>query len=153
MNRAKYDKIRQERRLLEREPIPDILITWPNNSLDKLVAEIKAPESSLYHDDILTVELTMLKYPDEPPRAVMKTPIFHPNIDANGAIRVAALRSQFGKTVSLRAILLEVVHALENPNPDDELNIHAAHLLKTNPDAFEERVRDQVLKNCAERGS
>jgi ubiquitin-protein ligase len=153
MSRAKYAKIRQERDRLERDPIPGVLITWPNNSLEKLVAEITAPETSLYHGDTLTVELTMLKYPDGPPRAVMKTPIFHPNIDANGAICVAALRSQFGKTVGLQDILREIVHAIEHPNPDDELNVNAAYLMKTNPEEFEERVRDQVLKNCAERGS
>jgi ubiquitin-conjugating enzyme E2 D/E len=152
MSRSKWTKILQERRLLEREPIPDVLVTWPNSSLDKLVAEITAPANSVYAGDVFTVEITILNYPDAPPRAVMLTPIFHPNIDTQGAICIASLRSQFWKFVHLREILLEIVSALEAPNPDDELHVQAAGLMRTNFPEFEAIARDQVMKNCAARG-
>jgi ubiquitin-conjugating enzyme E2 D/E len=153
MSQNKFLKIRQERRNLESQPIPGVLVTWPGGSLEKLVAEITAPEDSVYHDDVFRVDITMLDYPDKAPRVEMMTPIFHPNIDSQGAVCIAALRSQWSKGRNLRDILLEIVHALSHPNPDDELNRHAAHLMKTNPGEFEDRARDQVMKNCAARGS
>jgi ubiquitin-conjugating enzyme E2 D/E len=83
----------------------------------------------------------------------MRTPIFHPNIDTNGAICVAAIRAQYRPSVTLWAITEEIVNALKHPNKNDELNIEAANLMKWDEEAFVERARAQVIRNCAERGS
>lgn len=146
-------KIRQERRLLQNEPIEGVLINWPSGSDNELVAEITAPEDSLYAGDIFTVTITLGdKYPRVPPRAVMNTPIFHPNICSNGAICVACLRRSWNQTVTIHQLLEEIVHALRHPNPDDELSLEAANMMKSDPKKFELVVREQVAKNRAQRG-
>jgi ubiquitin-conjugating enzyme E2 D/E len=149
----RLSRLAKERLKLERRPIDGVLVTWPGNSLDNLVVEITAPEDSIYHDDVFTVEITTNSYPEKPPRCVMKTPIFHPNIDTNGAICVAAIRAQYRPSVTLWAVIDEIVNALKHPNMNDELNIEAANLMKWDEEAFVERARAQVIRNCAERGS
>lgn len=143
----------RERRELLANPIDGVLITWPANSLDKLTAEITAPEDSLYHDDTftLTIEKTST-YPRYPPRVVMQTPIFHPNIDSHGAVCVACLRLQWNATVTIRNIIEEVIDALRHPNPFDELSVEAATMMKNDPAQFESVVREQVSKNILQRG-
>jgi ubiquitin-protein ligase len=145
-------RLAAERRYLRNNPIDGVIITWPNNSLDKLVAEITAPDDSIYRGDIFTVEFTLTGYPRSSPRVQMKTPIVHPNIDAHGAVCVAALRTQWASTVKLHAIILEIIHALQHPNPYDELNIANGLLMRSDPDAFVRAAEEQVAANRIERG-
>ena len=111
------------------------------------------PEEVRYEGDVFTVTITLGdKYPRVPPRAVMNTPIFHPNICSNGAICVACLRRSWNQTVTIHQLLEEIVHALRHPNPDDELSLEAANMMKSDPKKFELVVREQVAKNRAQRG-
>ena len=145
-------RLMAERRELLLNPIQGTNVKW--TEIRKVEVEITAPEDSLYHDDIFTVEITFSNgYPQNPPRVVMKTPIFHPNIDSNGAVCVACLRNSYNQTVSVRQIVNEIIHALSHPNPDDELNISAANAMKTDYQRFEETVREIVNNNCSERNA
>ncbi|OHT15309.1 Ubiquitin-conjugating enzyme E2 N [Tritrichomonas foetus] len=145
-------RLMKERRQLLLDPIENVNVMWPDNCIDRLHVEITAPEDSLYHDDIFELDLTFNNgYPENAPRAVMTTPIFHPNIDVSGAICVACLRTSYNQTVSVRKVIEEIIHALRNPNPDDELNMTAASMMKTDPKKFEATVRAQVTKNCLQR--
>lgn len=147
-------RLLKERKQLLLEPIPDVNITWPENSINEMVAEITAPEDSIYHDDIFEVRFSFDNgYPFQPPRVVMKTPIFHPNIDKNGAVCVISLRRSFNGTVKIKQIIEEIIIALKQPNPNDQLNIAAATMMKSDPQKFEKTVREQVTKNCIQRES
>jgi ubiquitin-conjugating enzyme E2 D/E len=146
-------RLAQEKRYLQSNPIDSVIITYPNNSLDVLLVEITAPEDSVYAGDIFKVQITLEQgYPRGPPRCAMKTPIVHPNIDTNGAICIAALRSQWKPQVKLHEIISEIIDALKHPNPNDELNVRVAQLMKSDPEKFEAEAKEQVMTNRMERG-
>ncbi|KAK8888397.1 hypothetical protein M9Y10_039467 [Tritrichomonas musculus] len=147
-------RLLKERKQLLLDPIPDVNVTWPENSINEMNVEITAPEDSIYHDDIFEVHFSFDNgYPFHAPRVTMKTPIFHPNIDNHGAICVVSLRRSFNGTVNIRQIIEEIILALRQPNPNDQLNIAAATMMKSDPQKFEATVREQVTKNCLQRES
>ena len=147
-------RLLKERKQLLFDPIPNVNITWPENSINEMVAEITAPEDSIYRDDIFVVNFSFDNgYPFQAPRVTMKTPIFHPNIDKNGAICVVSLRKSFNGTVKIKQIIEEIIIALKSPNPNDQLNIAASTMMKSDPLKFEKTVREQVTKNCLQRES
>ena len=153
MTNPRDRRIIAERNRLLRDPVEGVLVSWPADSLYQLTAEITAPEDCLYHDDIFTVTISLNNgYPKLPPRAVMVTPIFHPNIDGNGAICIACLRTSWNQTVTIRQMIEEIIDALRHPNPEDELSVEAANMMKNDPKKFEETVRKQVTKNMMARG-
>ena len=82
----------------------------------------------------------------------MVTPIFHPNIDGTGAICIACLRSSWNQTVTIKQMIEEIIDALRHPNPEDELSLEAANMMKNDPKKFEETIREQVTKNMTARG-
>mgnify|MGYP001033044928 CR=1 FL=1 len=147
-------RLMKEKKLLQQDPIPGVNILWPNNSINEMVAEITAPEDSIYHDDIFTVKFSFdANYPRSPPRVVMLTPIFHPNIDSKGSVCLISLRKSFYGQVTIKQIISEIIIALKKPNPEDQLNVVASTMMKSDPQKFEYTVRQQVTKNCAERDS
>lgn len=75
--------------------------------------------------------------------------ILHPNVDeGSGSICLDTLNKAWSPGFTIRHIVETVLPYLLNyPNPDDPLNRDAAHLMKTNPEAFNKLVKSHCAKN------
>jgi ubiquitin-conjugating enzyme E2 T len=66
-----------------------------NDDIRKLCAIISGPEGSPYENGSFRLSLNIPeRYPFEPPDVRFLTPIYHPNIDADGRICLDTLKMQ-----------------------------------------------------------
>lgn len=81
------------------------------------------------------------QYPQQPPTANFRTPIFHPNVDpATGAVCVETLKRDWDSKLTLRDILVTISCLLVYPNPDSALNAEAGALIQEGFEAFARRA-------------
>ena len=80
------------------------------------------------------IELTFpVTYPFTPPKFKFLTPIYHPNIDDQGAICLSLLKDGEWKPSTRVASVLEgIVGLLVTPNPDDPLVASIAETYQNN---------------------
>ncbi|TYI67948.1 hypothetical protein E1A91_D08G055200v1 [Gossypium mustelinum] len=86
------------------------------------------------------------QYPNEPPKVVFRTKIFHPNIDENGSIGLDILKDRWSKDLSISQVLHSIRSLLKNPNPDAPLVPWIAHMCKTNCSEYDTTARSWTLK-------
>lgn len=84
-------------------------------------------------------------YPNKPPNCQFTTPLFHPNIYADGRICLDILQSRWSPTYDVTALLTSIQSLLPDPNPDSPANGEAASLYKNRRREYEERVRACAL--------
>ena len=91
-------------------------------------------------------------YPYSPPKVKMKTKIYHPNIKDEDICLDIIKEDKWSPSLTLEKILLSISSLLDDPNPDDPLNIDAAVLYKTNIGDYKKIVKEWTLKyaklNC-----
>ena len=80
-------------------------------------------------------------YPFKPPRFILFTQIFHPNISENGYVSIDILQNLWTPLYFFHQIILSIQSLLDDPNPDDFLNEMAAKLYKENKIVYEQTVR------------
>ena len=78
--------------------------------------------------------------------------IYHPNIDEDdGTICLDVIESRWKATYNLNLIFdYFLPQLLAEPNPESPLEFQAALLLRYNPEAYEEKVKDYVRKYAME---
>lgn len=98
------------------------------------------------------VKLTFSEdYPDKPPICSFTPRIFHPNVFPSGKICLSIIDETKGwqPTISVKQILIGVQQLLGNPNLGDPAQREPFELLRDNPAAYEERVRQEARKQPA----
>ena len=146
-------KLNSEKRNLERDPIPGVTIKTPTNDIKHWVVDIDGPAGSYYEGDTITVIFDFgQRWPAEPPKLVVMTPVFHPNI-YHGAICIDVLRHQYGKAVRVRDIISGIINALEHPNANEKLNMEVGALQERSEEEFAAKAREQVNANILARES
>ena len=78
------------------------------------------------------------EYPIKPPRIDCMTPVWHPNIDENGAVCLNILKEvtvggDWRPNLDVNACILGLIFLFIEPNPNDPLNQKAAEDLRNNP--------------------
>ena len=73
--------------------------------------------------------------------------IYHPNIDLEGNICLNVLREDQTPAMTVNVIVYGLQCLRLEPNPEDALNLEAAHDLQTNRGLFEEKVRLTMREN------
>ncbi|KAL1441135.1 hypothetical protein MTO96_008876 [Rhipicephalus appendiculatus] len=68
-------------------------------------------------------------YPHEPPSVKCETSVFHPNIDPEGNVCLNILRDEWNPVLTLGSVVLGLLVLFLEPNTEDPLNKHAAHML------------------------
>ena len=86
-------------------------------------------------------------YPYEPPKVKCSNKIYHPNIDLEGNICLNILREDWTAAMTVNVIVYGLQYLLLEPNPEDALNLEAAHDLQTDRGVFEEKVRLTMREN------
>lgn len=90
------------------------------------------PDSGLWNSATFVFEVTVPKaYPHEPPKAKCVTPIYHPNIDWEGAVCLNILRKDWKPVLDMNAVIYGLIMLFYEPNANDPLN----HGKSCTPDA------------------
>jgi len=125
-------------------------ITPDEDSITQWSAIIEGPEATPYAGGRFVIDLSFpIDYPFSPPRASFRTPIFHPNIAASGPICLDLLKRGSGAwspLITVPDLLRSIQSLLNDPNPDDPLNVEAADLLSKNLERFRARASDQTKR-------
>ena len=107
-------------------------------------ALIHGPSDTLYEGGLYELEITLKKkFPFKPPRLRFITPICHPNVDAEGVVKVDALGERWSPAHTIAKVLLAVISILDDPNFDLECAADKAlaQLWRDDRPAYEARVR------------
>jgi ubiquitin-conjugating enzyme E2 A len=87
------------------------------------------------------------EYPTKPPTVKWLSPMFHPNVYADGSLCLDILQNKWSPIYDVRAILTSIQSLLPDPNPASPANAEAARLYTENKREYEERVRQCVEKS------
>lgn len=104
-------------------------------TLDVLLA---GPTGTPYANGVWRLHLDIPPtFPNAPPTATFRTPLWHPNIDeATGAVCVETLKRDWTSSLKLRDVLITISCLLIQPNPASALNEAAGKLASEDWDGF-----------------
>jgi ubiquitin-conjugating enzyme E2 A len=127
-------------------PNPDNIMHWN--------AVIFGPEDTPW--DGGTFKLTMEfaeDYPNKPPVVKFVSPMFHPNIYADGGICLDILQNQWSPIYDVAAVLTSIQSLLSDPNAASPANSEAAKLYADNRRDYNKRVKEVVEKSWIAGGA
>ena len=113
-----------------------------DDDLTQLDILLAGPTHTPFAGGLFKLHLTIPPtYPQAPPTAHFRTPIFHPNVEAQtGGVCVETLKRDWDAKLTLRDILVVISCLLIQPNPDSALNAEAGGLIQDDYDAFVRRA-------------
>ncbi|KAF2764928.1 UBC-like protein [Teratosphaeria nubilosa] len=111
---------------------------------------MEGPAGSIYAGGHFKIHVTLPKeYPFKPPVIAFKTKIYHPNVsnDDKGSMCMGMLRPEAWKPPNkIREVLMLVRAVLEEPQPDDAVEVGIADEYKSRKAQFEKTAKDWVGK-------
>ena len=120
-------------------PVGEDMFSWTGT--------IMGPEDSPYMNGIFSVKIDFPSdYPFKSPRVIFITKIYHPNINATGAICLDILKEQWSPALTISKVLLSVCSLLTDPNPDDPLMPDIAKLYKVDKERYNAIAREWTMK-------
>jgi ubiquitin-protein ligase len=130
---------------------PDGVRLVNQTSLLEWETEIDGPVGTIWEDGVFKLLVTFPPdYPFKAPQVRFKTPMFHPNINANGGICLDLLIDRWLPSYHVASLLTSIRSFLDDPNPEHGLNKEALELFRTNKPAYEQRVK-QFIQHHAMR--
>ena len=135
-------RIMREAKLLNEDKVPGInAIQNPSNFRIFLVS-IEGPAGTPYEGGFFEADLMLPEdYPMSPPKILMRTKIWHPNIDMQGRICLDILKTNWTPALQIRSVLLSLQALLSAPDASDFQNIDAAEMWKANPAKANDQAR------------
>ena len=119
-----------------------------NNKLYEWSAILSGPSGTAYSGGTYFLKIIFpSNYPIKPPRITFETPIYHPNISNRGHICLDLLQDKWSPSLSLDKILLSISSLLDDPNPNDPLNIEAANMYNSDKLTFFEIVKAMTISD------
>jgi ubiquitin-conjugating enzyme E2 D/E len=106
-------------------------------------ATLFGPKDSPYEGGVFELGLVFpTDYPFKPPKVYFKTKVFHPNINAQGAICLDILKDQWSPALSIVKVLLSISSLLTDANPKDPLVPDIARLYVEDRAEFDRTARE-----------
>ncbi|UYV63377.1 K02A2.6-like [Cordylochernes scorpioides] len=138
-------RLLREFKLLQKDPPFGVSATPDEKNIFRWVAIIFGPKNTPFENGTfnLTMEFTE-EYPNKPPAVKFTTPMFHPNVYADGSICLDILQNKWSPTYDVIGILTSIQGLLDSPNPNSPANSVAAQLYQQNKQEYEKRVRAMV---------
>ena len=113
-----------------------------NDDLFHWRASITGPEDTPYFGGIFSLDIHFpTDYPFKAPKMNFITKIYHPNINAAGSICVDILRENWSPALTISKVLLSISSLMNDPNPNDPLDVEIADQYKNNRKLFEETAK------------
>lgn len=107
--------------------VPGISAFPEGDNLFHWLGTIEGPKDTPYEGRAYKIHLKFPQdYPFSAPSVYFDTPIFHPNVDMNGAICLDILKDNWSAVYNAQTILLSIQSLLGEPNNDSPLNQQAA---------------------------
>lgn len=127
------------------------------SNLFRCIGTIEGPPDTPYARRRFYLDISLpFNYPYDPPEVFFSTKIFHPNVSFHGGrICLDTLSKGWSPATTLRSLLVSIQSFLNDPNPDDPLNLDAATLYLDNPREYQrqakqyaERFGEQVVHSA-----
>lgn len=120
-------------------PEGDLLTHWKGS--------IIGPSGSPFAGGLFKLDIVFPpNYPFNAPHVKFETPVYHPNINKNGAICLDILKDQWSPALTISKVLLSICSLLTDPNPNDPLEPDIARLYKDNKAQYEITARQWTQK-------
>lgn len=137
-------RIAKELQDLERDPLPNFSASPAGDGdFRHWVGSMMGPEDSPYQGGRFGLNIQFPEdYPFNPPKLTFLTKIYHPNINAQGAICLSILKEEWSSALTMSRVILSLSALLVDPNPDDPLTPEIAHVYKSNQQAYLATARE-----------
>merc|ERR1711991_391322 len=133
---------------IQKDPPEGISAAPQDTNILKWQAVIFGPDGTEWEDATFQLSLDFSEeYPNKAPLVKFLTPIFHPNVYADGSICLDILQNQWSPIYDIAAILMSIQSLLTDPNPKSPANSEAARLYLENRREYLRRVKELVEKN------
>lgn len=147
-NSQLYKRINKEIQLIQNENLDGISAGPSGDEIYKWNAIIIGPQGTPYEGGTYFLDITFPNnYPQNPPRIIFKTPIYHPNISTQGSICLDLLKNNWSPSLSIGKILLSISSLLNDPNPNDPLNTDAANTFLEDRNYFNSIAKTITISN------
>ena len=128
-------RIMREAKLLNEDKVPGINAVQDQDNFRVFKVSIEGPKDTPYQGGNFEADLLQpTDYPMSPPKILMITKIWHPNIDRQGRICLDILKNKWTPALQIRSVQLSLQALLSAPDASDFLNIEAAEMWQKNPD-------------------
>ena len=131
-------RIRKEMQCMKKNP-NEIYEAYPINQTDlyKWQATLQGPQGTPYQNGLFFLDIAFpFDYPFKPPKVTFKTKIYHPNVDATGAICLDIIKVSWSPATTLAQILEAIFHLMKFPNADKALVPEIGKVLKEDANKF-----------------
>lgn len=139
----------KELKKLAKQPPPGISAVPAKDSIRQIEVQLQGPTDSPFEAGLFKLMITVPdRYPFEPPKVQFITPVYHPNIDAQGRICLDYLnmppKGCWGPAMDLYKVLVAIRQLLAEPNPKDPLVVDIAEEYDSQPEVFKAKARQHV---------
>ena len=142
-------RIAKELKELEQDPPAGCSAGPTGDDLYAWTATLLGPDETPYAGGLFALVIQFpMDYPFKPPKIAFTTPIYHPNINAQGGICLDILKDQWSPALSISKVLLSLSSLLADANPKDPLVPDIARLYESNRDEFNRVAREWTLRHA-----
>lgn len=128
-------------------PPPGVSAGPTDDNLYEWTAAIAGPADSPYEGGFFFLKIQIPPdYPYRPPKPTFITPVYHPNINRQGAICVSFLKEEWSPALTISRLLISLQSFLVDPNPRDPLVPEIAAVYERNIEEYEKNAKSWTLK-------
>merc|ERR1712205_139355 len=122
---------------------------------------VMGPPDTMYEGGLFTANMSFpTDYPNKPPSVNFVSDMWHPNVYADGRVRISILHSpgddpmgyeqaseRWSPVQTVETIMLSIISMLSSPNDESPANIDAAKQFRDDPAGFRKRVAQCVRRS------
>eukprot|EP00462_Mataza_sp_D1_P010052 CAMPEP_0175163538 /NCGR_PEP_ID=MMETSP0087-20121206/25829_1 /TAXON_ID=136419 /ORGANISM="Unknown Unknown, Strain D1" /LENGTH=197 /DNA_ID=CAMNT_0016452301 /DNA_START=29 /DNA_END=619 /DNA_ORIENTATION=+ len=147
-------RLMKEIRTMCKSPPEGISLQFDDEDITTITATIEGPVGTPFEGGSFVCKLLLGQdFPRVPPKGVMTTKIFHPNVSKKGEICVNTLKKDWSATHGLQHILTVIRCLLIHPNPESALNEDAGKMLIDSYEEYAERAKLMTQIHAKSKGA
>jgi ubiquitin-conjugating enzyme E2 D/E len=151
LNNSRIKRLQNELKEIQKNPPDNCSADIVGGDINKWKALILGPIDSPYEGGLFYVSIEFNEnYPFSPPICKFMTYVYHPNIDRYGNICLDILKNNWTPAISVSKLLISICSLLDDPNPDDPLDLSVSHMYKNNIIEFKRMAREYTLRYASE---
>eukprot|EP01132_Coremiostelium_polycephalum_P004886 gene4886-6094_t len=117
------------------------------DNLHKWKASVVGPEGSPFEKGSFDIDIDIPNdYPFKPPALKFTTKIYHPNIKSDGSVCSELLSQSWSPQLKIYDVLVTIRALLNEPNPDNPLEVEIAQQFKSDRNAFNKTAKEWTKK-------